>query len=125
MVAGTLLAASALRVLYTLAPGAPRIFAHLDLGMIWFEGLVLLALWTIALCAHRLYPLWVGAAQIIIVASYFNPVLLAAGTATTDAIIRAVMIGGQLGATVAGVWSHVVRTRRLGGVYLSWSGRSV
>lgn len=93
------------------------LYAILELGL-----LVLVS--GVALRANRVYPLWIGGAQIIAVSSHaLLQILGTRAAAACQAIdISASMV--TLIAMASGLWSHTYRQRRLHAPYPDWTHTS-
>lgn len=117
--AGILLVMPILDQLQHKMVGGSVVYRNVDLGHMLIDVLVFCSLLTVALHANRIYPLWLGAAQIIaMIAHLYRMSLPDIGRLAYEemqiipAYIQAVAIG-------VGLWFHIRRAARIGG-YPSW-----
>lgn len=104
---------------YHVVTPAPILWGHTDLVHFGIDAAMLVCTWTVALHANRVYPLWIGAAQIIAVSGHLYR--LALEQINEFAYDMMVMLPSyvQLVAMTLGLAFHMSRRRRLGS-YPSW-----
>lgn len=99
--------------------GGSVVYRNVDLGHMLIDVLVFCSLLTIALHANRLYPLWLGAAQIIAVFAHLYRMWFPDIDRFAYEEMQVMPVFIQIAAMSLGLWFHVVRRRRLGS-YPSW-----
>ena len=77
----------------------------------------------VAIRANRLYPLWLGAAQIVRLISHLWRVSLADPLPRAHALFESAIVDIELAVLFVGLACHVHRQRRLGTSYPAWSDR--
>lgn len=119
ILAGVLLAMAPIDQLYHLLSPHPLLWRHANMGHLAIDGVVLACTVAVALYANRIYPLWIGGAQIIACSAHlYRMALTEINTFAYDVMV--VMPSYiQLVALTLGIWCHMSRRRRLGN-YPSW-----
>jgi hypothetical protein len=119
ILAGVLFAMSPVDKLYHLLVPHSILWRHANLGHLAIDTTVLACTIAVALYANRVYPLWIGGAQIIAWSAHLYRMALS--EINTFAYDMMVVMPSyiQLVALTLGVWFHMSRRRRLGN-YPSW-----
>jgi len=106
------------RIYHAVSP-VPILWGHTDLAHLGIDAAMLACTCAVALYANRVYPLWIGAAQIIAVSGHAYR--LALSQINEFAYDMMVMLPSyiQLVAMTLGLAFHMSRRRRLGS-YPSW-----
>lgn len=119
VMAGALLAMPVLDAIYHFSVGGSVEWRDVDLGHAAIDIAILPAFAVIALNANRVYPLWIGAAQIIAVLAHLYRAALEQIDQFAYAMMSIMPSYIQLLAMGAGLACHMSRHRRLGS-YRSW-----
>lgn len=90
-----------------------------DAGQVLLDGALLAACVAVALRANRMYPLWIGGAQVIAVFAHLLRMALPGISRFAYETMVAVPAWIQLAALTLGLASHMSR-RRILGSYRSW-----
>lgn len=117
--AGALLAMPATDAVYHFAVGGSVYGANVDLGHAVIDVAMLPLFCGIALHANRVYPLWIGAAQIIAVLAHLYRAALEQIDLFAYGMMSIMPSYIQLSAMGVGLAFHMSRHRRLGS-YPSW-----
>ncbi|HKT86694.1 MAG TPA: hypothetical protein VJQ77_11495 [Novosphingobium sp.] len=117
--AGILLIIPFIDQLHHQALGGSIIYREVDLGHMLIDVLVFCSLLTVALHANRVYPLWLGAAQIIAVITHFYRMSLPDIDQFAYQEMQVMSAYIQIAAITLGLWCHVARRKRHGS-YPSW-----
>lgn len=99
--------------------GGSVIYHDVDLGHMLIDVLTFCSLLVVALHANRVYPLWMGAAQIIAVIAHLYRISYRDIDRFAYEEMQAMSAYIQVGAMSLGLWFHIVRRKRLGS-YPSW-----
>ncbi|HUD29976.1 MAG TPA: hypothetical protein VMQ93_13975 [Novosphingobium sp.] len=119
ILSGLLCAMVASDRIYHAVTAAPILWRHTDLVHLGIDATMLVCTFTVALHANRVYPLWIGGAQIIALSGHIYR--LAIEQINEFAYDMMVMVPSyiQLVAMTLGLAFHMSRRRRLGS-YPSW-----
>ncbi|VWX52258.1 hypothetical protein [Novosphingobium sp. 9U] len=85
------------------------------------ELVLLLVVCAVALRANRVYPLWLGGAQIIAVAAHALPRTLGEGSLLACELIDTGGVAVGLFVLIVGLRCHARRQQRLGRTYPDWT----
>lgn len=99
--------------------GANADYHRVDIWHLSVDIAVFFAIMPVAIHANRLYPLWIGAAQLIALVSHFARVLMIGVDGLAYAIMDRLPSYIQLIAMAVGLACHISRRKRLGN-YRSW-----
>lgn len=124
LLSGTLLAMFLADRLYHLAAGGSIILHWTDLGHMGIDLAVLVISFAIALRANRIYPLWIGGAQIIAMLAHVYRLSLTEINRFAYDMMSVMPSYIQLAALILGLAFHMSRRKRLGS-YPSWRGSFV
>jgi len=117
--AGLLLAMPVCDDLYHYFANGSLRWHNADMGHLVVDCVMLAATGVLALQANRIYPLWIGAAQIISVLAHLYRLLIVQIDRVVYDIMSMLPSYIQLVALVIGLLCHVSRHRKLGS-YPSW-----
>lgn len=107
--------------IYHLAVGGSIQWRQANLGHLAIDLAVLAAIFAVALHANRIYPLWIGASQIIAVLAHLYRLSLTEINRFAYDMMSVMPSYIQLTALTLGLSFHMSRRRRLGS-YRSWRG---
>lgn len=99
--------------------GGAVVYRDVDLGHMLIDVLVFCSLLTVALHANRIYPLWLGAAQIIAVIAHLYRMAFSDIGRFAYEEMQIIPAYIQVAAISLGLWFHVRRIARIGS-YPSW-----
>ena len=99
----------------------PVIWAGIECGRLVLDVILMVVIIRLALRANRLYPLVLGAMQIITLVAYAACALLPQSGPIAHAIMDSWAFNTQLGIMAVGLLCHIARKRRLGRAYPEWS----
>lgn len=98
----------------------PIIWTGTEYGRVVLDVLLLVVIIRLALRANRLYPLAIGAMQIITLVAYAACALLPTSGPIAHAIMDSWAFHAQLGIMALGLLCHIARKRCLGRDYPDW-----
>lgn len=99
--------------------GGSLVYSEVDLGHMMIDVLVFCSLLAVAIHANRVYPLWLGAAQIIAVTAHFYRMSFPDIDRFAYQEMQVMPAYIQIVAMSLGLWFHISRQNRLGS-YPSW-----
>lgn len=117
--AGILLAMPVIDQVHHFAVGGSVYYDDVDIGHMAIDMLVFCALLPVALHANRVYPLWIGGAQIISLIAHLYRMSIAEIDRIAYDVMQIMPSYIQLVAMSLGLAFHVSRRKRLGS-YPSW-----
>lgn len=98
---------------------APPIFSHLDLFHVVVDGIAFLGMLRLALAANRIWPLWMAAAQLVVLLGHFAALTMPDGMQRAYWAMTQLPIAIQIVALALGILCHQFRLRRIG-AYSDW-----
>lgn len=120
--AGALLAASAVEALCGGIDRFHRMHA-VDTCLLALDTLLFAAIAAVALRANRVYPLWRGGVQIVVLSSHLARAALPDWTPTAYAAMNRMPFYVQAAVLALGLALHAARVRRFGAGYPGWIAR--
>lgn len=120
ILAGALLAVPLLDIVCHRVFGPPGPYDTIYIGHLLLDAALFVVVYAVALRANRVYPLWLGGAQIIALVSHFTRAALIRSAPIAYAIMDRIPFYIQILAMVLGLAFHIRRERRLGHSYRSW-----
>ena len=101
----------------------PPIFSEVDRFHAMVDGVTFLGMLLLALTANRIWPLWVAAAQLVVLLGHFSAMTTPTGMQRAYWAMTQLPIVVQVAALSIGIIYHQVRLRRMGS-YADWRPRS-
>lgn len=119
IISGALLGMAAVDALHHHLVGGSIYWRHADVGHMAIDCAMLVVLCTVAVRANRVYPLWIGAAQIIAVTAHIYRIGLEQIDRFAYGMMSVMPSYIQLLAVAVGLAFHMSRHKKLGN-YPSW-----
>jgi hypothetical protein len=119
VLSGALVSMFVLDRVYHLAVGGSLVWHRTDLGHLGIDIFVMAAAWFVAVRANRVYPLWIGAAQIIALSAHAYRFSMSEINRFAYDAMQITPSYVQLAAMTLGLGFHMWRQRKLGS-YPSW-----
>jgi hypothetical protein len=124
ILAAVLFAARLAQVIYETQFEHPAAATRLDGGYLLIDLALVAGIAAVALAANRVYPLWIGAAQIAAMTPHLVRAVLPKAAPAVSRIIDGAAFDIQLVALALGLCFHIARRQRLARPYTSWHSRS-
>lgn len=119
LLAGMLCAMPVIDPIYHLLVGGSFVWLQAEVGHLVIDMAVMAGVFVVALHANRVYPLWIGGAQIIAITGHIYRLSLTQIDRFAYDVMTVTPSYIQLIVMVAGIACHTSRRRRLGD-YPSW-----
>lgn len=120
MLAAVLLAARVIEELHDNRWHPHAITGSMDMAHLLIDVAMLIAIVPIAIQANRVYPLWLGGAQIVVLASHLVRATLSKAAPVASPIMEELAFNIQVAIMAVGLGFHILRRHRLGRDYPSW-----
>lgn len=93
---------------------------RIEVGYLLIDLFLLVTITTVALRANRIYPLWIGAAQVAALVPHLVRAVLPKATPAVCRIMDGAAFDIQLVALALGLGFHIARRQRLARSYAGW-----
>lgn len=98
---------------------APPTFSHVDPFHVVVDGVTFLGMLLLALAANRIWPLWMAAAQLVVLFGHFAAMTMPGGMQRAYWAMTQLPIAIQIVALLFGILWHQFRLRQIG-TYSDW-----
>lgn len=124
ILASSLLATPIAVFTYRMVLGGVGVYQNVDLGLVAIDLALFAVIWWVALRANRIYPLWLGGAQLVSVLGHLYRFAIVKIQPMAYAVMIRMPFYVLLLAMSIGLAFHIARKRRIGS-YPSWRASSV